>query len=164
MLKKTHRGRGIYKHLFRAREAHAQSLGGFDIATFCCVQRPADHPLRPADYVPLNDIWNRFGYREHPELETSYDWKDIDKLEIHAQAHALLAQGITPRMTDTFRIAAAAYPIDFLGDWKTYEAKITRWVDDAATAGSKLLVFPEYFSMELASLFAKEVTNRCRRS
>ena len=81
VLKKTHRGRGIYKHLFRAREAHAQSLGGFDIATFCCVQRPADHPLRPADYVPLNEIWNRFGYREHPELETSYDWKDIDKLE-----------------------------------------------------------------------------------
>lgn len=79
VLKKTHRGRGIYKHLFRAREEHAKSLGGFDTATFCCVQRPPDHPLRPADYVPLNDIWTRFGYREHPELETDYDWKDIDQ-------------------------------------------------------------------------------------
>ncbi len=79
VLKKTHRGRGIYKHLFRAREEHAKSLGGFDIATFCCVQRAADHPLRPPDHVPLNDIWHRFGYREHPELETGYDWKDIDQ-------------------------------------------------------------------------------------
>jgi GNAT superfamily N-acetyltransferase len=81
VLKKSHRGRGIYKHLFRAREEHAQSLGGFDIASFCCVQRPANHPLRPTHYVPLNEIWNRFGYREHPELETDFDWKDIDQPE-----------------------------------------------------------------------------------
>jgi len=79
VLKKSHRGRGIYKHLFRAREDHARSLGGFELASFCCVQRPADHALRPADYVPLNEIWNRFGYREHPELETDFDWKDIDQ-------------------------------------------------------------------------------------
>ncbi len=59
-------------------------------------------------------------------------------------------------MTD-FRIATAAYPIDFLGDWPTYAAKITRWVDDAASAGATLLVFPEYFSMELASLFPEEI-------
>jgi GNAT superfamily N-acetyltransferase len=79
VLRKAYRGRGIYKHLFRAREEHARSLGGFEIATFCCVQRPADHTLRPKDYVPLNDIWKRFGYTEHPELETRYTWKDIDE-------------------------------------------------------------------------------------
>jgi len=81
VLKKSHRGRGIYKHLFRAREDHARALGGFEIASFCCVQRPVDHALRPVDYVPLNDIWNRFGYRERPELETEFDWKDIDRSE-----------------------------------------------------------------------------------
>jgi predicted amidohydrolase len=56
-----------------------------------------------------------------------------------------------------FRIATAAYPIDFLGDWQTYAAKITRWIDEAAGNGAKLLVFPEYFSMELASLFGAEI-------
>jgi predicted amidohydrolase len=56
-----------------------------------------------------------------------------------------------------FRIATAAYPIDFLGDWQTYATKIARWVDEAVAGGAKLLVFPEYFSMELASLFAAEV-------
>src|SRR5689334_2140835 len=60
-------------------------------------------------------------------------------------------------MNATFRVAAAAYPIDFLGDWQAFAAKIARWVEEAVTAGAKLLVFPEYFSMELASLFPAEV-------
>jgi predicted amidohydrolase len=55
------------------------------------------------------------------------------------------------------RIAAAQYPIDFLRDWAEYESKIARWVAEAATGGARLLVFPEYFSMELASLFAPEI-------
>jgi predicted amidohydrolase len=56
-----------------------------------------------------------------------------------------------------FRIAAAQYPIDFLGDWERYEAKITQWVDEAVRGGARLLLFPEYFSMELASLFPNEI-------
>lgn len=60
-------------------------------------------------------------------------------------------------MSKPFRIAAAQYPIEFLGDWATYEAKIARWVEDAKRNGARLLVFPEYFSMELASLFAPEI-------
>jgi predicted amidohydrolase len=60
-------------------------------------------------------------------------------------------------MTTNFRIAAAQYPIDFLGDWENYAAKITRWVAEAVAQGARLLVFPEYFSMELASLFPADV-------
>ena len=60
-------------------------------------------------------------------------------------------------MTQAFRIAAAQYPIDFLGDWTHFEAKITRWVGEAVQNGAKLLLFPEYFSMELASLFPAEI-------
>lgn len=52
----------------------------------------------------------------------------------------------------SFTIAAAQYPIDLLGGWDAYEAKLTRWVDEAATAGASLAVFPEYGAMELASL------------
>ena len=81
VLRKAYRGRGIYKHLFQARERHAASLPGIELCTFCGVRRPADHPLRPQDYVPLNEIWQRFGYNERPELETQYVWKDIDAAE-----------------------------------------------------------------------------------
>ena len=53
------------------------------------------------------------------------------------------------------RIAAAAYPIDWFDDFSQYQAKITRWVQDAE--GADLLVFPEYGVMELASLGGREV-------
>jgi predicted amidohydrolase len=55
------------------------------------------------------------------------------------------------------RIAAAAYPLDFLPDWDAYAAKISAWVADAAAKGADLLVFPEYGAMELASLGGAQV-------
>jgi predicted amidohydrolase len=55
------------------------------------------------------------------------------------------------------KIATAAYPLDILDDWKTYEAKQRRWVADAAGQGADLLVFPEYGAMELASFAGAEV-------
>ncbi|WP_347138084.1 carbon-nitrogen hydrolase family protein [Paracoccus sp. SSK6] len=53
------------------------------------------------------------------------------------------------------KIAAAAYPIDWFDSFADYEAKLARWVADAA--GADLLVFPEYGAMELASLGGREV-------
>ena len=50
------------------------------------------------------------------------------------------------------KIAAAAYPLDFLPDWAAYQTKISDWVARAAGDGADLLVFPEYGAMELASL------------
>lgn len=57
----------------------------------------------------------------------------------------------------TVKVAAAQYDIGFLETWKNYQNKIERWVDEATDQNAKILVFPEYGSMELASLFSKEV-------
>ncbi len=57
----------------------------------------------------------------------------------------------------TVKIAAAQYDISFLQDWQAYRVKVINWVDTAIAEGAKLLVLPEYFSMELASLFGAEV-------
>jgi GNAT superfamily N-acetyltransferase len=84
VLDARYRGRGIYRHLFAAREQHARELG-FALCAFCCVQRAPDHRLRPADYTPLDPVWRHFGYREHPELFTHYTWKDIDQSESSAK-------------------------------------------------------------------------------
>lgn len=54
------------------------------------------------------------------------------------------------------KIATAAYPLDWFENWPEYEAKLTRWVDEAAGSGADLLVFPEYGAMELASLEGAE--------
>jgi GNAT superfamily N-acetyltransferase len=76
-----YRGRGVYPKFFHEREGHALSLGRFEICAFCCVERPENHALRPLDYVPLDQIWSRFGYVKHPELKTSYSWKDVDETQ-----------------------------------------------------------------------------------
>ena len=60
-------------------------------------------------------------------------------------------------MSSTFRLAAAQYDIGFIESWRAYAVKISDWVTRAVDNGATLLVFPEYFSMELASLFGEEV-------
>ena len=55
------------------------------------------------------------------------------------------------------RIATAAYPLDWLENWDAYAAKLTSWVAEAAQNGADLLVFPEYGSIELASLFGEAI-------
>ncbi|RRV37417.1 GNAT family N-acetyltransferase [Pseudomonas sp. o96-267] len=79
------RGRGLGVRFFVEREVHARKLGGFDWCAFCAVQRPVDHPRRPADYQPLDAFWARRGYRHHPELLTYYHWRDLDEAEESAK-------------------------------------------------------------------------------
>ncbi len=55
------------------------------------------------------------------------------------------------------KIATAQYDISFLENWQNYQTKIERWVGEAAEQDAKILLFPEYGSMELASLFPKEI-------
>lgn len=57
------------------------------------------------------------------------------------------------------KIAAAAYPLTEFASFAQYQAKITAWVEDAAAQGAKLLVFPEYGAMELASLGGRGVSS-----
>jgi predicted amidohydrolase len=55
------------------------------------------------------------------------------------------------------KIATAQYNISFLETWQSYQDKITIWVEEAVFQDAKILLFPEYASMELASLFEKAV-------
>ena len=74
-----YRGRGLGKRFFEEREAHARALGHFAIACFCAVERPVDHPRRPAGYVSLAPLWNQQGFVRHPELHTTFSWQDLDE-------------------------------------------------------------------------------------
>ena len=62
------------------------------------------------------------------------------------------------------RIAAAQYPIEELASFAAFEAKLTRWVAEAANGGAKLLVFPEYAAMELAALAGRQVAGDLKAS
>lgn len=79
----TYRGSGTGKRFLAEREAHAKRQG-FDIAAFCAVERPADHPAKPADYCSLHGFWNAHGYQRHGELATTFAWRDIgEPVESH---------------------------------------------------------------------------------
>lgn len=71
-----YRGRNIYRYFFQEREAAAKEYGS-KITAFCAVDRLPDDPRRPQNYVPLDDIWKRFGYQKHPELYAYFKWKEI---------------------------------------------------------------------------------------
>jgi len=62
------------------------------------------------------------------------------------------------------KIATATYPVDWHDNWASYEAKVTRWVAEAAENGADLLVFPEYGAMELASLAGSNVAGDVKQS
>ncbi len=73
----SYRGQGAGVAFFEHREAHAIEIGGFEFSCFCGVQRPDDHPARPDNYVPLDNFWRKRGYEKHPELSTSFNWKEL---------------------------------------------------------------------------------------
>lgn len=56
----------------------------------------------------------------------------------------------------TLRVAACAYPIERLANFEAYVDKQSTLVAEATRVGARLLVFPEYASMELSSLLPAE--------
>lgn len=71
-----YRGQGVGHAFFDLREDHARALG-FAKCAFCGVQRPADHPMRPAGYRPLDPFWRARGYAPLPGVIAQFSWKDL---------------------------------------------------------------------------------------
>lgn len=75
-----YRGQGLGHAFFDAREAHARALGR-SFSAFCSVQRPADHPLRPAAFRPLDDFWRKRGYEPMPGVVARFRWRDLGEAQ-----------------------------------------------------------------------------------
>ena len=71
------RGRGIGHRFFDEREAHARGLG-FDRTCFCAVERPEQHPLKPACYRSNDGFWIRRGYVKRPDMRARFSWRQVD--------------------------------------------------------------------------------------
>ncbi|HEX4894799.1 MAG TPA: carbon-nitrogen hydrolase family protein [Solimonas sp.] len=57
----------------------------------------------------------------------------------------------------SLRLAAAQFPVFEPSDWSVVETRLADWIAQAAQAGARLLLFPEYAAMSLAALFAPRV-------
>lgn len=75
-----YRGQGIGHAFFDHRETEAR-MQGFAYTLFCGVIRPADHPLRPQGYRPLDAFWRKRGYAPVPGVTASFDWTDVDQTQ-----------------------------------------------------------------------------------
>ena len=75
-----YRGQGLGVRFFEEREREAVRQG-FKRATFCAVERPADHPQRPDDYEPLDTFWQNRGFHKRPDLTTTFSWQEIGEAE-----------------------------------------------------------------------------------
>lgn len=80
VVRKEYRGRGIGLRFFKERESWARQLG-YEAATFCGLIRPEDHPLRPEDYVPLDQFWQNRGFRRKEGYVGTIPWKEIHEGE-----------------------------------------------------------------------------------
>jgi GNAT superfamily N-acetyltransferase len=78
VLRASYRGRGLGHAFFDVREAAARQHG-FTVAAFCAVQRPADHPRKPAGYVPHDAFWRKRGFQPRPDIVSTFEWQDLDE-------------------------------------------------------------------------------------
>lgn len=74
VLDTRYRGRGIGHAFLDEREAHARAHG-FGVATFCAVER-GEHPLRPAEYRSLDELWTKHGFVRRPDIVTTFAWRE----------------------------------------------------------------------------------------
>lgn len=74
------RGKGLGHRFFDEREDYARQLG-LPVTSFCAVERPEDHPAKPADYRPLHDFWKQRGYVYQPDMKIEYPWLDVGDTE-----------------------------------------------------------------------------------
>jgi GNAT superfamily N-acetyltransferase len=80
VLDPAYRGRGLGGAFFAEREKQARERG-YRIAAFCAVERPADHPARPADYRPPGGLWRRQGFVRRPDVVCELSWLDLGDAE-----------------------------------------------------------------------------------
>jgi len=71
------RGQGVGHAFFDAREDAARAAGA-RICTFCAVERPADHPLRPQSVRELATFWQQRGYARLSGVTMQLRWQDRD--------------------------------------------------------------------------------------
>jgi hypothetical protein len=78
MIEKSYRSKHLLKSAllpYFKRFADEQRCRFF---TGMTVQRPDDHPYKPADYQSLEPIWKMFGAKKRDDMAINFEWKQVD--------------------------------------------------------------------------------------
>jgi GNAT superfamily N-acetyltransferase len=77
MLDAPHRGQGVLRLFHELHEQTARE-NGMRFTTLMTVNRPENHPLRPAEYTPMDVLLDHFGYTKIPHCEINIEWPQVD--------------------------------------------------------------------------------------
>lgn len=78
VLLSEYRGQGLGHKFFDEREKAAREHDS-KFTSFCAVNRPANHPLKPNNYRSLDEFWKSRGYEKQNQLISFFEWKDLDQ-------------------------------------------------------------------------------------
>ena len=73
-----YRNSGLGRKLLDHMESHIPSFGSYRTLTCATVERPADHRLRPRDYIPITRFLARTGFARLSGVTTSFMWLETD--------------------------------------------------------------------------------------
>lgn len=76
VLMPEYRKKGLYKSLFKYREEAAKSQG-YKYASFCAVNRSSNDPRKPDHYMPLDPVWQKYGYSKLQDVKAYFTWKEV---------------------------------------------------------------------------------------
>lgn len=78
LFRPAYRNSGLGRKLLDRLESHIRSLDRYRTLTCATVERPADHPLRPRDYIPITRFLARTGFTRLSGVTTRFIWREID--------------------------------------------------------------------------------------
>lgn len=73
-----HRNHGMGMQVVRMVEEQVRSYSTYRYLTCATVVRPDNHPLRPADYIPIDRFLAHTGFNLLPGITTSFTWLETD--------------------------------------------------------------------------------------
>lgn len=75
---REYRNRGLGLTLLQRVEDAVRRFGNYRYLACATVQRPEDHPARPADYLPIERFLKRTGFAALGDLMTGFTWQELD--------------------------------------------------------------------------------------
>lgn len=81
LLYPAYRNKSLGLKLFEQMESHIRSLGPYNRIVCATVERPDNHPLRPANFTPITKFLARTGFRILPAITTHFTWCETDGIE-----------------------------------------------------------------------------------
>lgn len=74
----AYRNGGLGQRLLAQMETHIRSFGRYRKLTCATVERPDNHPLRPADAIPITRFLARTGFVRLPGVKAHFEWRETD--------------------------------------------------------------------------------------